>query len=320
MIQRYPNEDAPRPSPFVLAFAFASLSLAQEIPVLKNELDQMAKLGVVKLSGPTSVELVVPDGFMGDAVHGRVLLINDGEAAATISDVSTSCGCTSAIPVERIVSAGRRNLLLITYHPKAPGTRLLEARFTYGNKEFHLTGKAITHARFVQTTRTLEFDENGSVQVEVHKPTKTPLDRLVVFPSTLRVTDFEDRDEVFRAKIQRDPKRTTPDITIVPALGATEYSPIDFELRYPGLFEVLPRRVVVTGSSVSFFVRGEVDSLADSKDLTVIVDGKERVLPCELSLVGPVLRVVFQSPFESGDYRANVKIKDASFPLLVTVR
>ena len=233
-----------RTSFFVVVFV--SLSQGQEIPVLKDEVDQMVKLGVVNYSGPSVVDLVVPDGFMGDAIRGRVLLVNDGELTATISEITTSCGCTSAIPIERMVPAGKRNLLLITYQPKSPGSRLLNARFMFGEQEFRLTAKAVTYPRFKQLARTLQFDENGCAQVEIQKQVKTPLDRLIVFPSTLRVAEFKDGEDVFGAKIHRDPERTGSQVSVIPAFGTTEYSPIDFELRYPGLFEVLPRRVVVT--------------------------------------------------------------------------
>ncbi len=69
-----------------------------------------------------------------------------------------------------------------------------------------------------------------------------------------------------------------------------------------------------------FYLRGDVESLAEVKELTLSVGDQQHVLPCELTLTSSVLRVSFVNPLPSGDYQADVQIKGSSFPLLLTVR
>ncbi len=304
----------------LLVAVTATWSLGQEIPLQKPDVDRLAKLAVVTFTGPKSIKLSIPGGFMGDPIEGRILLVNDSGTTASISEIKTSCGCTSAIPIERSVSDGKRNLLLLTYEPKAPGTQKIEAHFEFGGKEFWLHGVAETRPRFQATKSALEFDENGRAVIELRKLVPTPVDRLVVLPSTFSIESFEESADFVRGKLVRDPQRNWTDVNVIPVFKTDEHSSLGFELRYPGVVEVVPRRVIVSDEEATFYLRGDVLPLDGAKELTLTENHMEYVLPCDVGLNGTVLRVSFKTPFAAGDYSATIKIKDSTFPLLLTVR
>jgi hypothetical protein len=76
----------------VMFLVFSPIVLhCQEISVATEELDELVKLGVVQFSKNTSIGLSFPNGFMGDVIRGRVLLVNDSSSDATVGEVENSC-------------------------------------------------------------------------------------------------------------------------------------------------------------------------------------------------------------------------------------
>jgi hypothetical protein len=293
---------------------------AQQIELEKGAYDKLVKLGTVKYSGDAKVDLSFPDGFIGDEIHGAVLLQNDSGSTATISNVETSCGCTSAIPEARQIGPGESNLLLIDYDPRREGKANVEARFRMGDREFLCAGVANTKPRMSPTMNTLSFDGSGEAHIEIRKHTKTPLDRLLVLPSTLRVKDFVDLPEVVKAILVRDPDRTTAEVSIIPSFGRQDYPQIVYRLRYTGVVEALPRRIVTGTSNVKFFLRGDVHALSNQTELILEIEGKPYRFGCQTSLAGDVLSVAFDQNLEPGDYTARATLANVSFPIVLTVR
>jgi len=285
-----------------------------------DELAQLAKLGVVRFNGDPNVKLSFPDLFLGDESRGKVLLVNDSALEAAVSNVTTSCGCTTAIPVEKSIAAEDSSLLLIDYVPKSAGKALVEAHFKFGEKEFHLTGVSMVKPRLTQVTSSLSFDQSGKTQIEVRKHAPTPISRLVVFPPSLLVENLVDEPEKFIATLIRDPSRTPAEFRLSPAHGTIEYPEFRYQLRYPGVVELLPRRVVSSDGVAKFYLRGDVAKIADAKEIAIEKIGEPFKLPCVVSLAGAAVSVRFEHSLEPGEYECTAKIKDVSFSLPMTVR
>jgi hypothetical protein len=292
----------------------------QEISLTQAEFEASAKLGVVKVSGDTEVELTFPEGFMDDEIRGRVSLVNDGSVAASVSQVATSCGCTTAIPIEKSVAAGKYGILLMNYSPKAVGEAKVEASFRFGDKEFHLSGVAKTKPRFQQPVASLTFDESGKIEVRLEKKVATKVDRFVVFPPTMKLENFKDSDVFVSVTVLRDPDESHRELLISPAFGEKQYKQMHFELRYPGEIQVLPRRLIANQEKLRFFLRGDVESLAGVEKMQIKFGDKVQAVACQTTLVGGVLAVEFENPFEAGEYQTVMQLKDVSFSLPISAR
>lgn len=272
------------------------------------------------LSGESEVELVFPSGYLDDAIEGKVMLVNDSKAAAAIADIKTSCGCTSAIPIEQSIAADNKNVLLIDYHPKTVGKSRVEAVLTFGEKQFHLSGIAETKPRLVQATPGVTFTRDGHAKVRIKKLTPTPVDRLIVFPSSIKVEDFLDGEEFVQATLLRDPDRFHDHLSISPAIEDRSYSAMQFGAAYKGSVEALPRRLFITGEKQSFYLRGDVEPLAKMTQMKMTSEGKVLFVPCEASLQNGVLKVQVEDAFEIGEHKFAVEVDGFTFPLTVIKR
>lgn len=294
--------------------------LAQEITLSQAEFEASAKLGVVMVSGDTEVELTFPEGFMDDEIRGRVALVNDAAMMASVSEVTTSCGCTSAIPLEKSVATGKTSFLLMDYTPKAVGEAKVEASFRFGDKEYHLFGIAKTKPRFQQSVTSLTFDNSGKIDVRFEKRVASKVDRFVVFPPTMKIENFKDNELFVSATVLRDPDESHRELLISPAFGEKDYKQMRFELRYLGEVQVLPRRLIANQEKLRFFLRGDVESLAGVEKLQVKFGDTVKDIPCKATLLGGVLSVQFVNPFEAGEYQTVMRLNDVSFPLPISAR
>ncbi|MCG8651835.1 MAG: DUF1573 domain-containing protein [Pirellulales bacterium] len=296
-----------------LTLLLGAVCQADEFDLSKDQISKLTKLGVVSLSSKSEVKLTFPEGYMDDEIRGAVLLVNDSDETATVSTVKTSCGCTAAIPVEKSIEAGKQNILVFHYRPKAVGDAKIEAAFAFGGKDFVLRGVAKTLPRFQQSTASLTFDED-EVELVLTKHTPTKVDRFVIFPSSVKYKDLKDSDDTVRIKLIR-PEENPKEILFSPAFGEKTYKQMRMELNYKGVVEVLPRHVVAHSSKVRFFLRGDTEPLADA---TNIVIGDQEI-DCRVSQRGRILAVEFEYTFAPGDHRPTTRIGEMSFPLSVKV-
>lgn len=274
----------------------------------------------MKISGDAEVELAFPEGFMDDEIRGRISLVNDGSVAAGVSQVATTCGCTTAIPIEKSVAAGKYSILLMNYNPKAVGEAKVEANFHFGDKDFHLFGIAKTKPRFQQPVASLTFDESGMIEIRLEKKVATKVDRFVVFPPSMKIENFKDSDIFVSATVHRDPEESHRELLISPAFGEKEYKQMRFELRYQGEIQVLPRRLIANQEKLRFFLRGDVESLAGVEKMQIKFGDRMQTLACQTTLVGGVLSVEFKNPFEAGEYQTVMQLNDVSFSLPISAR
>ncbi|TWT50689.1 hypothetical protein Pla22_34320 [Rubripirellula amarantea] len=298
----------------------SELSSAEEIRLTDEQLAMRARLGVVVLSADNKVELKIPLGFMDDKIQGQVLLVNDSKAPATIANVKTSCGCTSAVPVEELIQAGGRNILLVDYRPKSAGKSRLEALITFGEKEFHLSGIAETMPRMALVSTTMEFGKNDRANIVIKKFAPTRIDRLIVSPASIKVENFVDGDESVSATLVRAPDRFHDHVSVSPALGDRSYAGLNLTVHYKGMVDALPRRIIATGKTLRFYLRGDVEPLVKADEMSISFDGQTLCVPCKVTPQNGVLKVLIEDVFEPGEHMLSVQMNDFSFPLTIIKR
>jgi hypothetical protein len=311
-------------SGLALASCFTAACFAEdkEFEVRQPDVEALAKFGVVKVSSDSSVELDIPAGFIGDTIKGRVLVINDTNQDLPLSEVETSCGCTSAIPVQREVVAGKAVLILMDYQAKAVGESRIEAQFDVGSKPFHLYATARTKPRLTPNESALTFDEHGRAAFSFRKHVATPINRFDALPTSLKVENVIDDDAVVRATLVRETQKTPTSVVIIPAYDDQSHPQTVFHLRYPGHVEALPRSVIASDSGVKFFLRGDVETLSSAKTITLRsrIPEFEKQSSCEVAKLGAVVSVTMKVDLEPGDYTFTATLSDISFPLSITVR
>ena len=156
--------------------------------------------------------------------------------------------------------------------------------------------------------------------VQIKKHVKTPVDRFVVFPTSVVVKNFKDTEHFVEATIVRDPKKMYAVLSLSPSVGEKSYQAIRFHMRYKGAVDVLPRRLIATSDKLRFYLRGDIESLQGTEQMKIRMDEQTKTVDCSASLSGSVLVVEFQNIFDPGDHRAVVEMGNVTFPLLVSVR
>jgi len=309
-------------APSLLAICLSVACKAQEIELSEVEFNSLTKLGIVTLSAGREFDLSFPGAYMGDEVKGRVSLVNDTDADAGIEEITTSCGCTSALPVEKSVAAGKHSFLLLSYNAKGIGDSRIEIRFRFGHQDILLTGRAKTKSRFNQSVGFLTFDETARTEVTVKKYIPTLVESVSVFPPQLSVADFKDFPGHVSLTLRHPPNETPSDVTLEPIANGKTYAPIRYELRYPGRLDVLPRRLMANRELLRMFVRGDVGSLKGANEMEVSIDGKSETVACQITEVsaGTMMMIEFKNIFATGDHQVTIKVKDVSFSIPVTAR
>ncbi len=296
---------------------------SQILELNQQQLEQRPILGKVLLQGDHECALQFPDTFLGNPIHGRVLLENNSDQSAKIDAIVSSCGCTSAVPVQRTVASEKSDWLLLDYTPKAIGRKPIGVRFDFGGTTSDLKGEVRTRPRFVVSKSAVRFPESRIAEIILRKTTGDPVDRLIIHPADAFTSRFRDEKDKLVVQVRCLEERYPSRIILTPILRDQTQEDIPLDAFYVGRVEVFPKRCVAVEDTVRLFLRGDVMPLESVNEIAFQnasdLDASPQIIECQPKLRGNILTIEFQNPFSPGEHRLRGSLGTVSFPVLLTV-
>lgn len=286
-------------------------------------MEQRSILAKLRLQGDRTGSLKFPETYLGKAIQGRVLLQNDSDRSANIEAIESSCGCTSAVPLQRTVAPGQSEWLLLNFSPRTIGSKHVGVRFRFGEKTFDLTGDVTTRPRFRVAKTSVRFPESRVAEIILRKTTDDPVESVVIHPGDAFTSRFRDEKDKLVIQIRCLEDHYPSRFIMTPILRDQTHEEIPFDAFYVGRVEVFPKRCVAVDETVRLFLRGDVMPLESVNKISfhseTDLDAAPRIIECHGELRGNILMIEFQNPFSPGDHRLRGSLGTVSFPVLLTV-